>query len=182
MFKRKDCNIENVFNYPEMYIDSINKQTGLLKTDKKKYMGKSLVLVMFTSVCDVGCPFCCFKALSSANKKNIKNQFTPEGIDKFIDFANKANVGYLQISGGGEPFLEKEALLKSVEKINADRIVLVTGGLWAYNREKAEKYLEEIDQAIKKRKKEARISIRLSVSQYHSIRLKHHPVENLINI
>lgn len=177
-----DCNIENVFNYPEMYIDSINKQKGLLKVDKKKYTGKSLVLVMFTSVCDVGCPFCCFKALSSASKKNIKNQFTSEGVDKFIEFANKANVGYLQISGGGEPFLEKEALLKSVEKINADRIVLVTGGLWAYNRERAEKYLEEIDRAIKKRKKNARISIRLSVSECHSIKLKHLPLENLINI
>ena len=180
--KNIDCNIENVFNYPEMYIDSINKQEDLLKVDKKKYTGKSLVLVMFTSVCDVGCPFCCFKALSSASKKNIKNQFTPEGVDKFIEFANKANVGYLQISGGGEPFLEKEALLKSVEKINADRIVLVTGGLWAYNREKAEKYLEEIENAIKKRKKKARISIRLSVSECHSIKLKHHPLENLINI
>lgn len=177
-----DCNIENVFNYPEMYIDSINKQDGLLKVDKKKYTGKSLVLVMFTSVCDVGCPFCCFKALSSSSKKNIKNQFTPEGVDKFIEFANKANVGYLQISGGGEPFLEKEALLKSVEKINADRIVLVTGGLWAYNRERAEKYLEEIEYAIKKRKKNARISIRLSVSECHSIKLKHLPLENLINI
>lgn len=180
--KNIDCNIENIFNYPEMYIDSINKQEGLLKIDKKKYAGKSLVLVMFTSVCDVGCPFCCFKALSSASKKNIKNQFTPEGVDKFIDFANKANVGYLQISGGGEPFLEKEALLKSIEKINADRIVLVTGGLWAYNKERAEKYLDEIYQAIKKRKKKARISIRLSVSQYHSIKLKHLPLENLINI
>ena len=177
-----DGNIENVFNYPEMYIDSINKQKGLLKVDKKKYTGKSLVLVMFTSVCDVGCPFCCFKALSSSSKKNIKNQFTPEGVDKFIEFANKANVGYLQISGGGEPFLEKEALLKSVEKINADRIVLVTGGLWAYNRERAEKYLEEIEQTIKKRKKKARISIRLSVSECHSIKLKHLPLENLINI
>lgn len=128
--KNIDCNIENVFNYPEMYIDLINKQKGLVKIDKKKYTGKSLVLVMFTSVCDVGCPFCCFKALSSATKKNIKNQFTPEGVNKFIEFANKANVGYLQISGGGEPFLEKEALLKSIEKINADRIILVTGGVW----------------------------------------------------
>lgn len=180
--KNIDCNIENVFNYPEMYINSINKLDGLLKVDKKKYTGKSLVLVMFTSVCDVGCPFCCFKALSSNTKKNIKNQFTPEGVNKFIEFANKANVGYLQISGGGEPFLEKQALLKSIENINADRIVLVTGGLWAYSRERAEKYLEEIEQAIKRRKKKARISIRLSVSECHSIKLKHLPLENLINI
>jgi len=175
-------NIENVFNYPEMYIDLINNQTDLLKYDKNKYTGKSLVLVMFTSVCDVKCPFCCFKALSSINKRDIKNQFNEDGVEKFINFANSANIGYLQISGGGEPFLEKEAILKSIERINADRIVLVTGGLWAYNKEKAEKYLNEIEQAIKRRKKKARISIRLSVSRYHSIRLKHHPVENLINI
>ena len=45
--KNIDCNIENVFNYPEMYIDLINKQKGLVKIDKKKYTGKSLVLVMF---------------------------------------------------------------------------------------------------------------------------------------
>ncbi len=174
--------IENIFDYPAIYIDSIVKQDNLIKYNKEDYLGKSLVLVMFTSVCDVGCPFCCFKALSSSCKRNIQNQFNEEGIEKFIKFANSANAGYLQISGGGEPFLEKEAILKSIEKINADRIVLVTGGLWAYNKDKAETYLSEIEQAIKNRKTKARISIRLSVSRDHSIKLKHHPVKNLINI
>ena len=181
-FERSDTDLENVFNYPEIYINSIIKQSNLMKCDKEKYTGKSLVLVMFTSACDVGCPFCCFKALSSSCQRDIKNQFNEDGVDKFIDFANLANTGYLQISGGGEPFLEKEAILKSVERINADRIVLVTGGLWAYNKEKAEKYLSEIEQAIKKRKTKSRITIRLSVSKDHSIKLKHYPLENLINL
>lgn len=172
----------NIFENPEYYRKEILKQKTLVKYDISEYNGKSLICVFFTSYCGVGCPFCFFKSPSPNSKENIKAKFNKEGLKKFIEFANNANLGYLQISGGGEPFLEKNAILESIEKINADRIILITSGSWAYNKDVAEKYLEEIEQAISSRKTPTRVSIRLSVSEYHSIKLKHLPLVNLINL
>lgn len=97
----------NIFENPEYYRKKILKQKNLVKYDISKYNGKSLICVFFTSYCGVGCPFCFFKSPSPNGKENIKAKFNKEGLEKFIEFANNANLGYLQISGGGEPFLEK---------------------------------------------------------------------------
>lgn len=172
----------NIFENPEYYRKKILNQKKLVKYNISEYGGKSLICVFFTSYCGVGCPFCFFKSPSPENKENIKTKFNTEGLEKFIEFANNANLGYLQISGGGEPFLEKKAILESIEKIKADRIILITSGSWAYNKDVAEKYLKEIEQAISRRKTPTRISIRLSVSEYHSIKLKQFPLVNLINL
>ncbi|MEL7666504.1 MAG: histidine phosphatase family protein [Candidatus Shapirobacteria bacterium] len=173
----------NIFDNPQKYRENILRQTNLIVPEKGKIDGKSLICVFLTSYCGVGCPFCFFK---SPNPKSIENdsenKFNAETVDKFISFANDANVGYLQISGGGEPFLEKEALLKCVEEIRADRIILITSGSWAFNKLNAEKYLSEIEQAISKRETTARVSIRLSVSEGHSIRLKERPLVNLLRL
>jgi len=173
----------NIFDNPQKYREQILKQDGLVIPQSNKLNGKSLICAFLTSYCGVGCPFCFFKSPSPRAKDNdIENKFNQEAVDKFINFANDASCGYLQISGGGEPFLEKEALVKCIEKIKADRIILVTSGIWAFNKLNAEKYLTEIEQAIKNRKTPARVSIRLSVSEGHSIRLKEHPLVNLIKL
>jgi broad specificity phosphatase PhoE len=173
----------NIFDNPQKYRENILKQTNLIVPEKSRFDGKSLICVFLTSYCGVGCPFCFFKSPSPKSIENdTENRFNAETVDKFISFANDANVGYLQISGGGEPFLEKEALLKCVEEIRADRIILVTSGSWAFNKLNAEKYLAEIEQAISKRETPARVSIRLSVSEGHSIRLKERPLVNLLRL
>lgn len=173
----------NVFDNPQKYRDSILRQSDLIVPQESKFNGKSLICAFLTSYCGVGCPFCFFKSpLPKSRENDIENKFNTEGVDKLIDFANDANAGYLQISGGGEPFLEREALLKCVEEIRADRIILVTSGSWAFNRLNAERYLAEIEQAISRRETPARVSIRLSVSEGHSIRLKERPLVNLLKL
>lgn len=176
----------NIFNNPQYYREIILKEKNLLKYDLNKNNGKSLICVFFTAFCGVGCPFCFFHS-PNYNKSNksceeLENHFDKKATKNFIKFANDANVGYLQISGGGEPFLEKEAILECLEKINADRIILVTSGFWAYNAEMGEKYLDDLYQATLKRKKKARVTIRVSISEYHSIKLKSKPLINLLNI
>ncbi len=172
----------NIFENPQFYRERILEQKTLINTHDSLYAGKSLICVFFTSYCGVGCPFCFFSSPSPTKSGGIEDKFSPEGVDKFIEFANNANVGYLQISGGGEPFLEREAILKSIEKIKADRIILVTSGIWAYNENKALSYLQDLENALNKRETPTRLSIRLSVSNDHSIKLKHHPLINLLNI
>ncbi len=173
----------NIFDNPQKYREAILRQHDLIVPKESEFTGKSLICVFLTSYCGVGCPFCFFQSPHpEARGNDTKNRFNPEAVDKFIKFANEANVGYLQISGGGEPFLEKEALLKCVEEIRADRIILVTSGSWAVNKQRAEEYLTEIEHAISKRKAPARVSIRLSVSAGHSIRLKERPLINLLRL
>lgn len=178
--------INNIFDNPQFYREKIIEQSGLIKNNKRGYDGKSLICVFFTSYCGVGCPFCFFHSPNAQAKINdrieIENRFNEEAVDKFIEFANSANVGYLQISGGGEPFLEKEAILKSIKNINAERIILVTSGMWAKNRENAERYLYELYNALKERKTKTRLTIRVSISEHHSIKLEEKPLVNLLNI
>ncbi len=176
----------NIFDNPEYYRESILKEQNLLKSDLNKNDGKSLICVFFTAFCNVWCPFCFFH--SPNYKKSIKmadeleNHFNKESVKKFITFANDANVGYLQISGGGEPFLEKNAIIECIKGIKADRIVLITSGVWAYNEKNGEKYLEDLYEATLKRENPARVTIRVSISEHHNIKLKGHQLINLLNI
>ncbi|MBR2289318.1 MAG: histidine phosphatase family protein [Clostridia bacterium] len=175
----------NIFDNPQHYRDIILQKKGLLKYDINKNRGKSLICVFFTAYCGVGCPFCFFHSPSAKigiKEEELEFHFNEEALEKFVKFANDANVGYLQISGGGEPFLEKDAIIKCIEEVNADRIILVTSGSWAFDRKKAEEYLNDLYNASLKRKKDARITVRVSISEYHNIKLKNKPLVNLLNI
>lgn len=176
--------MSNLFDDPQHWRDAILAQQDLFSRELPDFTGKSLICVFFTTYCNVGCPFCFFKSPppGKRNEEDIEHRFSKEAVQNFIRFANQANTGYLQISGGGEPFLEKDALLRCVREIETDRIILVTSGSWACRREKAEQYLDEIAQAIAQRKTKTRVSIRLSVSQGHSIRLEDRPLLNLLSL
>ena len=176
----------NIFENPQYYREQLLKINLFDINQRKKIDGKSLICVFFTAYCGVGCPFCFFHSPTSRKEKNEfiskENHFSKEAVDKFIKFANDANVGYLQISGGGEPFLEFDAILKCIETIKAERIILVTSGFWAYNEINAEKYLKELYNSLSKNPITPRLTIRVSISEYHSIKLKEKTLVNLINI
>lgn len=176
----------NIFENPQHYRNELLNASLFDIKQRKEINGKSLICVFFTSYCGVGCPFCFFHSPHSQKEKNEfisrENHFSKEAVDKFIKFANDADVGYLQMSGGGEPFLEFDAILKCIENIKAERIILVTSGFWAYNEINTEKYLNELYNSLSKNPINPRLTIRVSISEYHSIKLKEKPLVNLINI
>lgn len=176
----------NVFDNPEYYRKLILKEQKLLKCDLSKNNGKSLICVFFTAFCGVWCPFCFFHSphyrKDSKLADELENHFNKKSVKKFVKFANDANVGYLQISGWGEPFLEKDAIIECIKKINADRIILITSGFWACNEKNGEKYLEDLYDAMSKRKYPARVTIRVSISEHHNKKLKDQHLINLLNI
>ena len=176
----------NIFENPQYYREQLLKINLFDINQRKKIDGKSLICVFFTAYCGVGCPFCFFHSPTSRKEKNEfiskENHFSKEAVDKFIKFANDANVGYLQISGGGEPFLEFDAILKCIENIKAERIILVTSGFWAYNETNTEKYLQKLYNSLSKNSIKPRLTIRVSISEYHSIKLKEKPLVNLLNV
>ncbi len=176
---------DNVFDNPLYFRNELLSHEFININKIKKLDGKSLICVFFTAFCGVGCPFCFFHSPTykkAANRfDDLENHFSSDAVDKFIKFANDANVGYLQISGGGEPFLELDAILKCIENITAERIIIVTSGSWAYERSKCEIYLSKLYEATIKNNSKPRVTVRVSISEQHSIKLKEKPMVNLIN-
>lgn len=173
--------MENPFNNPEKYRAQILK-SNLLNFKKKKLSGKSLACIFLTRFCSTGCPFCFYKSAPAWRKKNIEDQFDNEGVQKFIKFAKKANLGYLLISGGGEPLNQRKHILQVVEETEVDRIVLVTSANWGKNYLAAQRYVEDIYNAICRRKTPTKVVLRVSVSKGHTIKIGLQPTINLIKI
>lgn len=155
---------------------------ALVKNNPSLYRGKSIVYVFFTRHCGVGCPFCFFKSAPAKGLVTTDAEFSEDGVSRYIEFCNQANVGYLGISGGGEPLNHRIATLRSIAEIHTSRIVMNTSGSWAVSETAARKYLQEMAQAIEKRDTAAKVVIRLSVSVGHSIKLGIKPAINLISI
>lgn len=169
----------NPFANPDAYRKTM-QQYDLVKYNTAEYTGKSFMCVFFTRFCGVGCPFCFFKSAPARDGISVADQFNEEGIDKFIAFCNQANLGYVLISGGGEPLNQKRAVLRTIAEVETSRIVLVTSGSFAMSKQAAALYLKDIDAALKRRKIPCKVTLRLSVSAGHSIKLGIKPAENLI--
>ena len=173
---------KQAFSQPQNYRNMIMKSVRI-PVDKNKYAGKTFICVSFTRFCPVGCSFCFFSSKQANRKSTILDSLNDIGIAKFIKFANSANLGYLLVSGGGEPFIEKHSLLKVVKNVLSDKIVLVTSGNWAKTETGAYRYLMKIYDAFKSRKHATKLVIRLSVDEEHAINgLGLTPAYNLLNI
>lgn len=173
--------LDNPFNKPDYYRRLMLKY-DLVSYNTQEYGGKSFMCVFFTRFCGVGCPFCFFKSAPARTKISVADQFNEEGIDKFVTFCNQANLGYLLISGGGEPLTQKRAVLRTITEVETNRIVLVTSGNWAMSKEAARRYLKEIDEAMRSRKTPCKVTVRISVSEGHAIKLGTAPAFNLIQL
>jgi organic radical activating enzyme len=171
----------NPFANPEHYRGLMFKQ-NLVTYSTQEYAGKSFMCVFFTRFCGVGCPFCFFKSAPARDEITVADQFNEEGIDRFVEFCNQANLGYVLISGGGEPLTQKRAVLRTIAEVETNRIVLVTSGNWALNIDAARRYLAEINAALNARKKPCKITVRVSVSSGHAIKLGTTPAFNLIQL
>lgn len=182
VMNEKQCNtLINPFTNPDYY-RRLMLTMNLVDYNIQEYSGKSLMCVFFTRFCSVGCPFCFFKSAPARNEISVADQFSELGIDRFVEFCNQANLGYVLISGGGEPLTQKRAVLRTIAEVQTNRIVLVTSGNWAMNKDAAKRYLAEIDNAIKARKSPCKVTVRVSVSAGHAIKLGTTPAFNLIQL
>lgn len=174
--------LQNAFNQPQKYRDLILEHISV-KTNRESFSGKAFICVSFTRFCPVGCKFCFFSSSPAAKPKTISDALTEEGIAKFIQFANDCGLGYLLVSGGGEPFLELKHLLRVVEEVQSDKIVLVTSGNWAKSSSGAGNITRQIYEAFKRRKSPTKLVVRLSVDEEHARGgLGLHPAHNLISV
>ncbi len=174
--------LQEIFNQPQKYRDLILDHV-FVKANRESLSGKAFICVSFTRFCPVGCKFCFFSSSPAAKPKTISDAFTEEGMTKFIQFANDCNLGYLLVSGGGEPFLEIKHLLRVVEHVKSDKIVLVTSGNWAKSTSGASNITRQVYEAFKRRTSPTKLVLRLSVDEEHARGgLGLHPAYNLISI
>lgn len=174
--------IQKSFDNPQYYRDLFLNHPMILEP-QIPIIGKSFICVSFTRFCPVKCSFCFFSSSPAHKKRTIADALTNTGLDKFIDFANDSNLGYLLVSGGGEPFLEKKHLMKVVEHVKSDKIVLVTSGNWAKSKKGAMNIVDQLYAAFSMRKSPTNLILRLSVDEEHSRGgLGIDPALNLINI
>lgn len=174
--------LNEVFNQPQKYRDWILEH-AFVKANRESFSGKAFICVSFTRFCPVGCKFCFFSSSPASKPKTIADAFTEAGMTKFIQFANDCNLGYLLVSGGGEPFLEIKHLLRVVEHVKSDKIVLVTSGNWAKSTSGASNITRQVYEAFKRRKSPTKLVLRLSVDEEHARGgLELHPAHNLISL
>lgn len=169
------------FSTPQKYRDLL-RAAGLVKGDKTNLSGKTFICVSLTRFCPVGCKFCFFKSGKLFRQPTREDVLTEEGTEKFVNFANSVNLGYLLVSGGGEPMMEKQSVLKIIRDVESERIVLVTSAHWAKKYESAERYLSEIKEALSQRKTPTSVTVRVSVDLEHSVPLTLDPIKNLIDL
>lgn len=173
----------NIFDNPKKYIHDIVENIKIEKTKQKVFDGKSLASIFLTKFCDAGCKHCFFKS----KKKVIRfpeeqDEFSDYGLEKFIEFINKTNNGYLLVIGGGEPFKKIEHIKEIVKRVKTDRMILVTNGMWAKSYDNAKKIIFELYECFKTRRDNTKVILRLSVDKWHLEQLGDELITNIIDI
>lgn len=169
--------MEELFKNPQYYRNIIlrNLTNDLVKEELK---GKGIACVFLTRFCPVSCDFCFFKSLPNNSTKTEKDAFNQIGMNNLVTFINKADLAYLLVSGGGDPFTEFDNILRLIKETNVDKIVLVTSGFWATNKQKTFTYLNRIYENIKNKE----VVLRLSYDEYHTKKLSSKTIYNILEI
>lgn len=173
--------MENIFENPKKYIQELRKIQLIDTKRSNEFSGKSIAVIFLTKYCNADCKFCIYKSPRKGIKEETKeNELSKSGIQKSIDFINNSNIGYLLISGGGEPFLKISHIFTLIEKVNVKDIVIVSNGFWGSNYDKALEILNKIEEIQKRR--QIKITIRISIDKWHAEKLGTNHIKNIIDI
>lgn len=173
----------NVFKNPEKHIKEIFSEVRIPGAKLKRCTGKAFASVFPTKKCPAGCPHCFFQSgMGLTECPREMAEYSEYGMEQLIKFFNQANLGYLLVVGGGEPFQTFHHVIKLVKEVETDRIVVVTNGMWGRNRSTAEKKIRELHKALMGRKTPSHLVLRLSVDQEHVQQLGRDLVINIIGV
>lgn len=173
--------MENIFENPQKYIQKLRNIQLIDMKRSNEFSGKSIAVIFLTKYCNADCKFCIYKSPRKGIKEETKeNELSEIGIQKSIDFINNSNIGYLLISGGGEPFLKINHIFTLIENVNVKDIVIVTNGFWGSDYNKALEILNEIEEI--QRKRNIKITIRISIDKWHAEKLGTNHIKNIIDI
>jgi 2-hydroxy-3-keto-5-methylthiopentenyl-1-phosphate phosphatase len=159
----------NVFDLPSKYLGMIQNTVFIPKEKQNRHQGKSMVVVFLTRFCKVGCTHC------------IEDEVSSDGCSKIVDFINSADVEYVLIAGGGEPFEQEELVYRVVNRSKVNRIVIVTNGFWGRTIEKASYVIQQLQKIVSNKKEQSTLVLRLSLDQWHTARIGNQVIVNIVN-
>lgn len=155
-----------------IFCDSQNLRNKIIKSGiryQKKPIPMSVAYFWPTKYCPIGCEHCMFASpgLSKIDHKYILSQ---EAVSNFIKISKTANLDSLIVSGGGEPTLEMDTILRLINESEYKYFELITGAHWTVDEQLIHEYLGKIQTAISKRKKRGskfHFSLRVSIDSFH---------------
>lgn len=173
----------NIFDQPKRYISNILERVNIPPDKRKEFKGKSLASIFLTKFCEAECPHCFFRSgKEQINYPQEQCEISDYGIERFIEFINKSNNGYLLVIGGGEPFKKVNQIVKIIRRVKTDRIILVTNGMWANSYDNAKKIIFSLYEAYKQRHDDTKVILRLSLDKWHSKQLGNDLIYNTVEI
>nr|WP_277349512.1 4Fe-4S cluster-binding domain-containing protein [Streptomyces sp. S3(2020)] len=117
-------------------------------------------------MCPVACEHCMY-ASDLTRKETAKDSLSRPELDAAIDFINASRSEKLNITGGGEPFLKFQSILRLLERVSVPRVEIVTAGYWGKQESRAERLLRRMDEALSRNPNPPETLLRLSIDRYH---------------
>lgn len=179
----KISSVENLFNNPTQYLNEIKNKIIIPRERQVRHTKKSIAVIFLTRYCSAECGFCIYKSKDKKdNCEKMENEFTREGCEKCIEFINSANIGYLLIAGGGEPFEKEEYIYELIEKSKAERIVIATNAFWGKDYINAQKIINRIQTILNNKENKVELVLRISIDRWHLRAIKEESISNIVNI
>ncbi|MFH0731959.1 MAG: 4Fe-4S cluster-binding domain-containing protein [Candidatus Omnitrophota bacterium] len=126
------------------------------KKSKKPDFKYKKAQLFLTRYCNMRCKICFSNAVFLRKNESFKDPnlyFTKERLQQLIKFLNESKIESLEITGGGEPFLNDETISMLIEIIKHTKIKeysVVTNCLWATNMRRANGIIKRLDRVLKK--------------------------------
>src|SRR5688572_22585978 len=126
----------------------------------------SHVFIHPTDVCDIACTHCMYSSNTTTTTRR-RPRLVGNAAELLLRFLNGADATKLSISGGGEPFLELESVLRILAGTTCTNIELVTAGRWGRSRKTTDGIIREISNAVVANGVRPVLMLRLSADRFH---------------
>ncbi len=127
----------------------------------------SHIYVHLTDVCDVACYHCMYAADASARTR-AKPRLRGARLDAALAAIADSHPTKLTISGGGEPFLEFQALLHTLRTAPSANLEIISAGRWARSPRQAATRLAALQTARAANPQEPSLLLRVSADAFHT--------------
>jgi hypothetical protein len=150
---------------------------------QKRHDGKSMVVVLPTRFCKVGCTHCIFNSKPKFKNSNVseKDEVSWDGCLKTVEFINAANVEYVLIAGGGEPFEKEDVVYHIIKHCKVNRVVIASNGFWGKTYERASQVINKLRNLVDRKDESLTLVLRLSLDQWHTERIGNKVIANIVH-
>ncbi|HEY0698757.1 MAG TPA: 4Fe-4S cluster-binding domain-containing protein [Micromonospora sp.] len=137
----------------------------------------SSFFIHLSELCPVACLHCMYS--SDLQRKSAKDSLSRDELTAAIRFINESRSQKLNITGGGEPFLKFNSILRLLTEVTIPKIEIVTAGYWGKEPKRALNLIRRLDAARADNPMGPEVMLRLSLDRYHinaprPVRLEHY--------